>query len=464
MLLLASGNQGLNRSNAAQSTSNQITQQWLDQMLPQWKPAQNTSVGFQVLFPRASYGNLETSYNSMDVQTADLNMLVSTGAGCVRIDLGYAPWLTNNQTAINEATTLVQDVRAAGKCLVLADAASETYRNGGALPWTQFKQAWIQRVSTLAALFHPDYYVVIKEPGWYIPFVSDALTNPDFQNASDWANLTQSLASAVTSASPSTKVGVSVAADDLSSNPTFYDAFLNSDAKLSDISFLGFDIYDPVGFSATTGYLTTYGNGGKSVWIAEAWSGGAAVAFDPSRASLDKLWLEVLYYYAQNINASQVMLFYTDCLASYSLTSTSPATPSEIVSLYSQREPVYSELQAVETSGSNSTSTETQTTTSSTTSAASSSSLSSQTTSASSASSSLPSSSPAGEAKSVSSSVSTSTRSTVRTTTSFSSSGGGGGLFSPALVAGEAIILLVLVAAVFYFRRPDSRKRRVSRE
>ena len=61
------------------------------------------SMTFGVLFSRASYGNPELSYNTPAVETADLNMLLSTDAQCIRMDIGYQPWLQNDQSTIKRS-------------------------------------------------------------------------------------------------------------------------------------------------------------------------------------------------------------------------------------------------------------------------------------------------------------------------------------------------------------------------
>lgn len=337
---------------AAQSTSQQITVSWLDSQAVAWKPAQNITVPTAAVFSRASYGNLEYSYNTLAVEQADLSMLISTGVQCIRIDLGYAPWLQNNQAYISEMTSLVQQIRAAGKCLIIADAASESYRGAGQLTWAQFEAAWPDRVKTLASLYHPDYYVVIKEPGWYPPFVSDAATNPDFQNLTSWLTLTSTLVSSVLSVSPTTKVGVAIGASGLSNAQSQgYVSYLNGLQKIADLNFIGFDIYNIPGFTSTQGYLAQYGSGGKAIWIPEAWSGDGTYIFDSSRASLDAEWIQVLYYFAININATMIIPFYTDLFASYTLQSTSPTSASQLLSLFQQRTAIYSAFQGVAAEG-----------------------------------------------------------------------------------------------------------------
>ncbi len=310
-------------------------------MLVQWKPSSYPHIDFGVLFPRASYDNIMTSYNTVDVENADLGMLVSTNASYVRIDIGFDAWLQGKTTVQQEVSSLVGQIGSDGKTLIIADAAAESYRHGGQLPWVQFQDAWVQRVQTLASLYHPGYYIVVKEPGWYAPMISDATTNPAVQDPNSWLNLTRVLADAVHAVSPNTQVGVAIAADSLSSNSGLYVPYLRGLANISGVSFMGFDIYTTSGFTNTQNFLNQYGNQGKQVWIAECWSGTGTVAFDSTRSTLDQKWIQLVYYFGEDIGAKMVIPFFTDIFASYSLTSSSPTDPTQIVSLYSQRTPVF---------------------------------------------------------------------------------------------------------------------------
>ena len=337
----------LNRNKSSGSGS--ITTQWLNQELINWKPASNGSLVFGATALRSSYGI--KSYNTMQVQAADINMLLSSNVSAIRIDIGYAPWLSNNTAVISEITSAVNLVKSSGKALIIADASSESYRSGGQLNWTDFKQQWIQRVKTLASLYHPYAYIVVKEPGWYYPMISDVLTNPLVLSPYDWSNLTVSLINAVKSVSPQTLVGVSVAAYDLY-NSSYYQGkvsfnvhYLQLVEKIPSLDFIGFDIYDTQGFNGTMKFLTQNGNAGKAVWIAEAWSGDGQYIRNSSRAMLDREWMQVLYYFALKINASVVLPFYTDFFSSYTWDTNS----SDIISNYSLRQPVFYEFQTLAT-------------------------------------------------------------------------------------------------------------------
>jgi hypothetical protein len=315
-----------------------ITQSWVNQELVNWKPTSIPPMGFGALLATASYGNI--FHNSPQVITADLNMLQSTGIGAVRIDMTFDPWLKNNKTAISEMNSVVQTVRSDKLQLVIADAGAEAYTNGGKIPWAQFQVAWVQRVKTLASLYQPDYYIVIKEPGSYVSMVSDASTNPAFQSASSWLNLTSILASTVLSVSPNTKVGISVSGDTL--NTTLYVQYLVGLKSVSKINFIGFDLYTASSYSSVQTFLNQFGTGGKGVWMAEAWSSTPPNAFNPANAQLDSGWIKVAYYFAESqIHATMIIPFYTNDFSQYT-SAGSISSPS----FFNSREPVYSAYQS----------------------------------------------------------------------------------------------------------------------
>jgi len=322
-----------NQSSTKETQLGAVTYSWLQEEAQAWKPVQNTSVGWSAMFQSASYDYIETT-SSSNIES-ELTMLFSSGASCIRIDVGYDAWLTPNTAIQNELANLTSQIRSAGKCLIIADASAEQYR-AHPLPWSQFKDAWVQRVATLASAFHPDFYEVIKEPGWYYGMISDFHSNPTAFSASDWLNLTQWLTNTVVKNSPNTKVGVAVPANQLTQS--FYSQWFNGSSRQPGISFIGFDDYAVSDYSETIAYLNQYGAGGKSVWIAEA---GSTVGF-PSDTSaqmtLDAYWIQVLYYFGVHIHASNLIPFWTDSFASYN----QPAN-------YTERTPLFYEYQYLAT-------------------------------------------------------------------------------------------------------------------
>ena len=293
-------------------------------------------MSFAVLDAAASYGI--HSYDTQAVQQADLAMLVSTGAQCVRVDIGYGPWLSNDKATISLVDSVVNSIRGDGKCLIIADAASESYRNGGGVPWSTFKLAWVQRVSTLAARYHPDYYIVIKEPGWYVPFVRNATTNPQFQNVNEWLGLTQNLTNAVKHASPNTQIGVSASSGSLrGNNAAFYLQYLTLVQATNGLSFVGFDIYSVADQSATQTYLSR-SPPTKPLWIAEAWSNPSPTT--SAQAQSDAVWMKSIYQFGQSIGATMLMPFYTDLFSGYTV----PTDTNSLLTFYQGRTPVYTEF------------------------------------------------------------------------------------------------------------------------
>ena len=152
-------------------------------------------VGYGVTMTEASYDNI--NQHSFASLTADLAMLASTHAQALRIDIGYDAWLNGNLTDQKEISSLIAAARQDGMKIIIADASAEYYRSHP-LPWNQFEAAWVQRVTTLASLYHPDYYIVIKEPGWYPPMISGFYFDPGYSSG-PWLSLLSQLVTAVRS-------------------------------------------------------------------------------------------------------------------------------------------------------------------------------------------------------------------------------------------------------------------------
>jgi hypothetical protein len=463
LVLLLSSSFANQRASAAASSSQVIpgiteTQPWLQQQLVQWAPSSIYKMDFGAPVMSIGYANVYSTTSTPEVVDSDISMLEQTGMQMVRIDLGYDAWLANDAGTIQSFGNYIQMINASGKLLVIADAAAERYRSYP-LSWTNYQIQWVERVKELASLYHPYAYIVVKEPGWYYPEISDSSTNSAVYDANSWGNLTSALATAVKSVSPNTKVGVSVAAFDLYNDSayqgrvSFNVQFLQHVEKIPNVDFIAFDIYDIAGFLGTQHFLSQYGNGGKGVWIAEAWSGDQINLSDATRAPLDVLWIQVLYYFALMIHAEAVLPFYSDLFASY---ETPPTTASGMLQFYQQRTPVFSEFQKVISSNAalqplNSTSStsagsSSSTSSTSTVGSSSSSSLSSHVSSASSGSS-ASSSSSASSTPSSASTVGSSATSFVTETANQSR--------SPAPLVGLLVLvgILLVVGGVLYSRR-----------
>lgn len=333
------------------------TMSWLEEKLTEWKPEAPRPLVFGGLLQPDSYGNSALPQDTSAVIEADRQMLADTGMRLVRIDMDYSAWLTGDQARIEKDNLAVARIRQGGMGLFLADAGAEYYRTEqDKLPWPLFEQAWVQRVRTLAALYHPEYYEVVKEPEWYYSEILDSEVDPLARDPQQWADLTAQLVQAVKAVSPSTRVGVAVAASELYdvtpsasvSDPQDSLAFgyLERAIHLSGLDFIGFDVYGPSEMANVERFLAEEGSGGKQIWIPEAWDGSSAtpVSACPSSPTMDPVWIQVLDYFAERIGATGVLPFYTDCLASY---AQRPTTEQGLISFYQQRTPVFYALEGL---------------------------------------------------------------------------------------------------------------------
>ncbi|MCL4449428.1 MAG: hypothetical protein M1483_02640 [Actinobacteria bacterium] len=333
--------------------SGAITQTWLSKVTKQWQPVQQSKLIFSPTFIGMGYDNLEfPPYNNKAVLQKELTMLEQTGAQGITIDLGFGPWLKHDQTAINLDTYFINKIRSSGHLLFIKDAAAEVYRHNK-LGWKQFETAWIKRVRTIAALYHPDYYTVIKEPGWYAPMIAGLSRNinspADKQviSVSAWATLLNKLATTVKQVSPNTKVGICIPGDSLyHGKVSLYVPLMNAASHMADVNYLGFDIYDTTAFEDTLRFLRQNGTNGKAIWINEAWDSTSSTTqtVNPARSKLDVNWIKVLYQYALYIHAQGVSPFFTNFFASY---APLPTTTQGALSFFSKRTPVFYEFQKI---------------------------------------------------------------------------------------------------------------------
>lgn len=304
---------------------------WLSQQAAAWSGAPPGPVLSAAVLSAASYGAPEEPWDTLPVIEADLAMLKASGAEVVRIDLNYAPWLDNDTAHIQEMDEVVAQVRADGLELMIADSASESYWHHP-MPWPAFVSAWIARDTALALRYHPDDFVVVKEPGWYFPMISGYPANPAIGSVSAWIALTQSLVGAVRSVSPHTQIGVAIPAATLYGSPASSSrSYLTAARDLPGLDFLGFDVYGICEMENTLRFLAEEGTGGKAVWVPEAWSTGTP---EGNPGGLDVAWMGVLYEFLREIGARGVALFYTDAFASF---AAAPQNSSALLAFYALR-------------------------------------------------------------------------------------------------------------------------------
>jgi hypothetical protein len=330
--------------------SNAITINWMDSYSKNFSNLKQYNVLVYPALLSDSYDNVENNGTTMSVVNENLKMIEQTGATGVTIHMGFDPWLIGLPNIITENKTVTKEISDSNKTLMLADASAEYYRHHKQ-PWDQFETEWINRVTTLAKLFHPAYYTVIKEPPWYVPMIA-GLTR-DTSSAADkivsqptqWISLLSKLIAAVKSVSPNTKVGIAVSGDMYNGTISgkVDSEIMQSAIRLKGLDYIGFDIYTATAFENTAQFLHTYGNGGKSVWITEAWDSTTKNLTNNQLNSETNLkWAQFLIDYARYIRATGVVPFYTNNFASY---NPRPSGTQNLLNYYDQRTPLFYEFQ-----------------------------------------------------------------------------------------------------------------------
>ena len=312
---------------ASGSSANVALEEYLQQQLVAWAPPAWEPLDFCLQLTRASYDNPSQPYNTPAVLAAELDFLLSLNPTSIRVDIGYDAFAQDETAIIDALDTVVTDIKSAGVKLVIADGSREYYRTHPQT-WAAFQTEWVARVADLAARYQPYAYLVIKEPGWYAPMISDAKTNPLIQQPSSWVSLLGELNGAVKSASPSTLCGISTTGSSVNpskANASLYSQIMQGAAAMSTNDILGFDIYGSGDFAGAQDWLTANSSGGKQVWVAETWSSASGGAQNPP--TIDADWVGVAYDFCLRFGASLMNPFFTDAMCSYSLSGqTNPAT------------------------------------------------------------------------------------------------------------------------------------------
>ncbi len=361
LLTACSNGHSINKSVSTQGQSgnsgswpNGISPTFIDQKLAQWSTAKAWPFLLSPTFIEASYDNIDKTNITDQVLNEDLSMLFQTEAKAITVDIGFDPWLSSNSAEISKVTHFVNMIKQTGHVLVLKDGSAEYYRHHK-LPWTQFENAWVNRVKTIASIFKPAYYTVIKEPPWYAPMIAglskDTNSAADQQvlDANNWILLLDRLIAAVKEVSPNTRVGVSVDANvyDNSTGDKFDLAFLQKAVTVPGLSFIGFDIYTANAFTDTQKFLNSVNINNKAVWINEAWSITSSGFANPDQESLDPKWAQMLLEFGRVIHAQGVSPFYTNYFASY---ENLPTSANLLLQYFKGRTPVFYAFQNYEKS------------------------------------------------------------------------------------------------------------------
>jgi hypothetical protein len=292
-----------------------------------------------------SYASVYHRGRTRAVIRKEIEMLAQAGMSVMRIDLDYDPWIFNDTEEIGKYDDAVAEIRRAGRRLMIADAAGESYRHRRKVSWSQYRREWVDRVRTIAARYKPDYYVVVKEPGWYWLMPSDFLISQPWAKPDEWVELTRQLTAAVKSVSPRTRTAVAVPGNSIyhgKARDTIL-AYYTAATGLPDLDIIGFDTYTPTSFTDTERFIREVGLHGKQPWLLEAWSHGGQRQF-PDQEAIDSGYVEAAAGFAQRINAGGVVYFFTKYLASY---DPPPSTEQELLEFYSKRTPAFSAVQGV---------------------------------------------------------------------------------------------------------------------
>lgn len=247
-------------------------------------------------------------YINLSELKEQLRVVEETGADVIRIDIDYEAWMTDNQDNIRRHDELIKQIRGDGKKLMLADRGAAGFTKNR-VSWEYFKQQHLKHTRIFMERYKPDYYIVVKEPIWYVKFkpMIHTDTTPEmwYELASDACNIVKKI-------NPDTKCAIAVYPSGDREKEFFK---LTADIKNLDI--MGVDCYDNNDLQITGRDLIPIIPPDKETWMLESWNGGASSYLQPWKEKEDAQWIRKTVYYSQEKNFSGYILYYPIHFASY---------------------------------------------------------------------------------------------------------------------------------------------------
>ncbi len=201
----------------------------------------------------------------IDELKEQLQVIEETGADVIRIDIDYEAWMTNDVDNINRHNELIDQIRNDGKKLMLADRGAASFTQNK-VTWEYFKQQHLKHTRIFMETYKPDYYVVVKEPTWYMDIDPMISTNT---TPMMWYELALEACDIVKGINPETKTAVAVYP-----SGRLAEGFFELAADISNLDIMGVDCYDTNDLQITTDDLIPLVPDDKEIWMLESWNGG----------------------------------------------------------------------------------------------------------------------------------------------------------------------------------------------
>ena len=237
-----------------------------------------------------------------------LEVIEETGADIIRIDIDYDAWMTNDQDNIKRHDEIIKQIRSDGIKLMLADRGATRFTKNK-VTWEHFKQQHLKHTRIFMERYKPDYYVVVKEPIWYMDFdpMISTVTTPEM-----WYELASKACDIVKEINPETKCAIAVYPSGREEKE-----FFTLTANISNLDIMGVDCYDKNDLKVVTNDLIPLAPKNKEIWMLESWNGGGGSYLQPWKKDEDAEWVKNSVYYSQNNNFKGYISYYPLHFSSY---------------------------------------------------------------------------------------------------------------------------------------------------
>ncbi|MBU0478693.1 hypothetical protein KKC91_09020 [bacterium] len=230
-----------------------------------------------------------------------VDALKEAGVKGIDINMGFFPWLDNDQETIKKYDKLIEYIRKKNLELIITPQYSAVYHRFNS--FDELKEAAIKIYPRIAARFEPEIFIVLHKP-------SNVAKRMRIQVLpGNWSKFTQEIIVSVKKASPNTRLGASIMPSSQESQQIF-----NELLSIDELNVLSLNIYSFKDMQPVNKMITTAKEKGKNIYIGETWRPiyysrdvGKKIKLtnlisawigDNKFQELDSKWLKAMAYYA----------------------------------------------------------------------------------------------------------------------------------------------------------------------
>lgn len=274
----------------------------LDQKIIEWKPKEYHPMMFGAA--------IASGLRQVDKPVVQDGIRAQLDLFFNKLELDYVtiyfppePFLTNDTEKIKVYDDIIQQLRNAGKPIVISDTEF-----AHSFTWDEFSKLHLEYIEIITRRYSPDYFFVTADPS--SPWVSDNTDIIDWKSVTPQmvAELTRESCNIVKSISPSSKTGIGVGGsfhrprEGYTIDDKPFETYLNEALEIDNLDIWGAYEFTVLGLIRAENDVKLAQRKGKEVWLLDT----SLLAYreqtfgKPWKAPLDVKYVRASVYYVQN--------------------------------------------------------------------------------------------------------------------------------------------------------------------